>query len=176
MVLIGLATIVMGIFLVVSPDAAALTICLAVGWILLITGAIALFTYYRNKKQGVQISSDLIIGIIEVDFGSAMIVNPGIFAGLIGTVVAVVMFIHGINDITEGFAIRKMGSSSGTPSIVMGALTIVFGAVILINPFASLSALMVLIGVGLIFDGVTELIVAYRTAKFMHDAAKDTDF
>ena len=44
MVLIGLATIVMGIFLVVSPDAAALTICLAVGWILLITGAIALFT------------------------------------------------------------------------------------------------------------------------------------
>ena len=160
MVLIGLATIVMGIFLVVSPDAAALTICLAVGWILLITGAIALFTYYRNKKQGVQISSDLIIGIIEVAFGIAMIVNPGIFAGLIGTVVAVVMFIHGIK---------------GTPSIVMGALTIVFGAVILINPFASLSALMVLIGVGLIFDGVTELIVAYRTAKFMHDAAKDTD-
>ena len=91
MVLIGLATIVMGIFLVVSPDAAALTICLAVGWILLITGAIALFTYYRNKKQGVQISSDLIIGIIEVAFGIAMIVNPGLFAGLIGVLIGIIV-------------------------------------------------------------------------------------
>lgn len=175
MVLIGLATIITGIFLVVSPDAAALTICLAVGWILLVTGAIALYTYYRDKKRDFQAGSDLVIGVIEVALGIVMIVNPGIFAGLIGAVVAIVMFIHGVNDVTEGLAIRKMGSSSGTPSVVMGVLTIVFGIVILINPFASLSALMMLIGVGLIFDGVTELMVAYRTARFMHDVKDDMD-
>lgn len=170
MVFIGLASMVMGVFLVISPDTAALTICRAVGAILLIAGVVALFAYFRGKKAGIQTHKDLIIGAIEVGVGIIIIANPWSFTGFIGTVVAVVMFIHGVNDITEGIAVRRMGDKNWTHPVIMGALTLLFGAIILINPFSSLSALMVLIGIGLIFDGATELLVAYRTAKFIHRA------
>ena len=48
-------------------------------------------------------------------------------------------------------------------------LALLLGAVVLLNPFGTMKALVVLIGLSLVYDGASDLYLIYRVSKAFRD-------
>ena len=53
------------------------------------------------------------------------------------------------------------------------ALTLALGALILINPFGTFAALVTLIGLVLIYDGLSDLWIIHRLSRMVRDLERD---
>ena len=62
----------------------------------------------------------------------------------------------------HGIGLRRFGDPSGTSVLVLGIITVVFGAVILMNPYSTAELTFRLIGIALVYSGLSDLIIIFR--------------
>lgn len=179
MLLFGIATAVLGVCLVIWPAAAAATICLIIGWILVVAGIFAIINYFAARKSQSFAGMTLFLGIVELVFGIMIVTNVKAFVGFLGIMFAVILFIHSVNDIAQSFAIKRMGFKGWVGPVVFSIVGFILAVVILINPFATLPALMVLAGIALVIDGLSDVVIALRvgnmTRKYVDPSTIDPD-
>ncbi len=165
MSLLGVLTILLGLVLIVFPENAINFICMAIGIILLIAGIVTVISYFRTKKimgESRFISiAPLIVGFLEGTIGISILINSAYFISFLTFIFAMILLLHGINDIVKGIHMKKLGYQKWLTPIIFGLIGIIFALIVFFNPFFTASALTVLIGIALIIDGLTEVIVAF---------------
>lgn len=174
MIIMAVLTIVMGISLVASPNTAALTICRLLGWIVLISGIVSAIFYLRGSRS-VWETSALVLAVIGILFGIFIIKNPGTIVKFLSYLLAAILIIHGIADIREAFEARRFLDEHWEIALVLGAISLVLGLLIVWNPFSSAAVLMTIIGLSLVYDGVSDLVIVLRLAKFAKDVKRDLE-
>ncbi|MGI6178338.1 MAG: HdeD family acid-resistance protein [Eubacterium sp.] len=174
MFILGIITAVIGVLIVANPDSSATTIIRIIGIILLVLGVIALISGLTEKKKGFSSYGDFAIGVFAVVFGILLLASPATFAQFIGFIFGIFIAVQGINDIIQAFTVRKLRDPKWTGPLLVGVICIVLAAVMIFNPFSTFKALMIMIGVSLIIDGVTEILVGARVgiAKNRFDKAQ----
>ena len=73
--------------------------------------------------------------------------------------IGVFIFITGLADIYDAIQMNKLGGQRWGLFLALGILTTLFGIAAFVSPLVAGSAIIILIGIALIFDGVTEIIV-----------------
>lgn len=174
MVIMAVLTIVLGIALVISPETAALTICRLLGWIVLISG-IASVIFYVRGVHGFWEASYLVLAVVGIVLGIFIIRSPGSVVKFLSYLMAGILLVHGINDVKEAFVARSYYDEHWTIALVLGIINVLLGILILWNPFSSAAFLMIVIGISLIYDGVTDLVIVLRLAKFAKAVKKDLE-
>lgn len=159
-ILMGVALLVLGIAMFVSPIGATLMIVSIVGWTLVVVGAVTLLNCWMHRSPALQ-QADLVIGLVELVPGALMVAMPGAFVTIIYVLIGVIILVTGINDVTEASARRRLGLPSGG-LMVMGVLTLVAGAFVIVSPFAMAEFVMLIAGLALLYDGITEIIAGVR--------------
>jgi uncharacterized membrane protein HdeD (DUF308 family) len=153
----GVAGILLGIaaFVVTGITLAALILLLAV--YLFIDGAVALFA-------GIWGRSWLLIaeGVIGLAAGIAIVLRPGLALVLLALIVAVWAIFTGIIELGAAVALRRVIKGEWLLA-AGGVLSIVFGVMVAIFPFAGLLAIVWIIGAYAIIWGVLFLALALRT-------------
>lgn len=174
MVIMAVLTIVMGIALIAKPDAAALTICTLLGWIILISGVVSVVFYLMGNRSFWE-TSGLILAVIGIVLGIFIIRTPGMIVKFLGYLMAGILLIHGINDVREAFEIKRFLDPHWPIALVLGLIGILFGLLIVWNPFSSAAVLMTIIGIALVYDGITDLLIVLRVAKFVKEIKRDLE-
>lgn len=174
MFILGIITAVIGVLIVANPDSSATMIIRIIGIILLVLGVIAIISGQVEKKKGFVSYGDLVIGIFAIVFGILLLASPATFAQFIGFIFGIFIAVQGINDIIQAFTIRKLRDPKWAGPLLVGVICIVLAAIMIFNPFDTFKALMIMIGVSLIIDGVTEILVGARVgiAKNRFDKAQ----
>lgn len=162
-ILTAVLYIVLGVVLFIWSDKAILLLGRVIAIVLIVVGLINLTHYIRERQQRYAYSSTL--GIISLLVGIWMFVQPQSAAKLIPIVLGVVMIIDGIEDIRlSAEAKTNMGSRWGA-SVGMGIVSIVFGVVCILNAFGVVNLVFKGIGLMLIYNGITDLIIVYKTVQ-----------
>lgn len=174
MVIMAVLTVVMGIALIVNPDAAAITICKLLGWIIFISGVVSVIFYLRGARS-IWETSALILAIIGIVLGVYIIRSPEVIVKFLGYLLAGILLVHGVNDVREAFTVRGYQDEHWGITLVLGIISILLGALILWNPFSSAAVLMTIIGIALVYDGVTDLLIVLRVAKFAKKIKRDLE-
>ena len=99
-------------------------------------------------------SSDSVIALVQYVFG------------------AVVIF-HGVLDVQSSVSLMRQGAARWWLDLALSALTLALGALILINPFGTFAALVTLIGLVLIYDGLSDLWIIHRLSRMVRDLERD---
>lgn len=154
-IILGVLSIVAGVFCLINPLAGSLASTLIAGWSFLILGAIQLFVAFRETGWGARIWA-IILGILGVLAGISLLSNP-LEGVLTLTVVLGVLFLAtGIMKFFAGFALPS--SNIKLLVIVSGAVSALLGLMILSDfPGSAVVTLGVLLGVELIVDGAALL-------------------
>ena len=171
----ALCFIALGIVLVGWPEASLNWICRLLGIVLLASGVVFIISYLTKKKASTVLQYDLFIGVILALLGIWLLTNPAIIISFVQYIFGAILIIHGIIDIQGTLSLRSGGSSRWYPALLFAIATIALGAIIILNPFASMSALVILIGISLIFDGITDILIVLSvgvTAHKLNIAAK----
>ena len=158
--LMGVASLLCGIVVLLNPTGVALFMTSAIGAVLAAVGVVTIVGYVRRRAASGGL--DLTIGIVELVFGAALFSMPAVFVNWIVVVVGVFILFSGFGDLMEARALSAVDAPFAGAGTIMALLTIAFGVLVVISPFALVDLAFGVAGAGLVFNGVTELVAAFK--------------
>lgn len=162
-----------GIALFVWPDLFTLMACRAIAMLLIVVGAVHLLSYLLERREGFRLQADLAVGAVLFALGLWMTFSPGFFISLIPLVLGAVVLVHGIQDIRYGLSLKKTSYEYWWTASVFGVFSVLFALVMITNPFGSASALTMLVGVALIYDGISDIWIVSHLSRSARQFSKN---
>ena len=136
-------TLVIGIFLLVRPDAAVVTISLIVGWMLLISGVVSAVLFFAGKTFGFAYLN-IILGVIGIALGLWIVIDPAFIANFIMVLLGILMLVHGAVDLQSSFELKKIGGRRWGLDMVFALITMALGVLVIFLHFKAAELIMVL--------------------------------
>ena len=164
---VGIFIAIAGILALIAPLAAGLSIAIAVGVLLVVSGLSRMFLAFRMGSLGPGLLM-FVIGAMAVLFGGYMLARPGIALATIKLVLAAYFIVNGGFEIIWAFRLRPIKGWGWT--LFSGIVSLVLGIMIWRQfPVSGVWAVGTLAGIHMIFGGSSVASVC-RAAR---SAAKD---
>lgn len=162
MTILAVVEIVIGVLFLVWPsdtEAVILRIFgagLAAGGIFFLVGGSAAVLPMERYMSGV-------LGGINILFGILLLINPIGFIVFAMVIVGLILMVYGIMGIVSAFDIRSMGSGAWTGVLAAGIMALILGILAMAHP---VNMIGIIVGIALLYVGVTMLIAVHRLSDF----------
>ena len=150
--------IVLGIVICIWPGSILLALCRIAGLAILLFGIYRVIICLKGALGGALV----FLGIILCALGIWIISSPGSFLKLIPIVVGLVLICYGVRDCYSCIQIKRHNDPRWWVGVVLGILAIVFGIFLIRGAFLALEIGMIILGIALIYTGITGLWVSHR--------------
>jgi uncharacterized membrane protein HdeD (DUF308 family) len=159
----GVSLIILGVLAVGAPMIAAVAVNAVISWLIVLAGAVHLAVAFHRREAGSMIWRAL-VGLAYIFFGVYLVTHPSIAVASLTLVLASLFLVEGIFDVAMFFRVRAI---PGTSWILFdGIITLLLGLMIYLQwPSSSAWAIGTLVGVSMIFSGVTRLILSRAVRK-----------
>ena len=171
----SIVAIVVGLILLIFPGQSMLSVCYVIGGIATAMGVVRMVEYFkRDHTYPFLFQPDLMIGLLTLGLGLFAITNAKAVISLIPAICGVLLIGCGVGNILRAVDARRAGVAQWAVLLALAILTVVLGWVIVGNPFSTLEIAVSVIGAGLIYEGVTDIIIvklvgnrieSWRTAR-----------
>lgn len=154
-IILGLVSLIAGIFVIIYPGIAVLSLILLLsigliflGWRDVIIGAIGkmLPTWMR--------AAYIILGVLVFILSAVVIAEPGFAVLTLVLLLYLALFFRGVAGITLGATAKMFSTPLRAASIAVGALSIVLAIIFLFAPGLAVATLILLLSIGLFITGV----------------------
>ncbi len=156
-ILISLVYTVLGLFMIMFPAKIANMICLIFGITLIVYGIIDIITYFTMELRVSLFRNDFYHGVLVVLFGVLVITQRNLFQSIIPFVLGILLVSSGFAKIQDGIDARRISAGWRWSTIILAVISIVFGLIAIFNPMKTQEALFRIIGIGLMYSGLTDL-------------------
>lgn len=169
-VIVSLIMLFVGIILLLNPDFSNKFIGILVGVTFIFSGVNMIYDFV--KRDGAKLYSfNIMFGIMAVLLGILLIVYPYSLMKFVTICLGIYFIVYGALKINYSVWFKIGGEDSWILNLVMGILIIVFGILIMTNPFASLTVTQ-LIGIFLIIMAILEVTDSILFKKRANDIMK----
>lgn len=163
--------VILGLVLVIWPQILGIMLCYLLGGALILMGIIQLVSFLRGERLGFYNKFNMLMGIVLVLLGIWICTQPRIVLSIIPVVVGIIVLIHGLMDIQYTLDIKRTGNTKWWIALIAAIITFVFGLLLVCNPFTAYEITMVLLGIVMLYDGGSDLLLLL----FSNLAQRDTD-
>ncbi len=164
--------VIMGIVLIIYPKTTAETMCYVVGIAGVVIGIFTVLSYIFRDVQKNYYRNDFIVGMMETLMGAFVLYKADLIIELIPCVLGMLVVFSGISKLQNCVDIRQMKCGNGLVFFIMSMVNMIFGILLVINPFNNVEVLYILIGAGLLFSGLTDTFATLYMAKKIKDYMK----
>lgn len=161
-ILTALVMAVIGTVLVLFPGQALITILRIVGVGLILIGGIGVVGYFVQKDPEKKSIWKMLVSAAEAVIGVVILANPALVISIYPVIMGIVIILDGLSNVLSAISMKQHGISAWKYSIVLSLITIALGVIILCNPFSTVSALISIIGVVLIYDAISNILIALK--------------
>ena len=161
LILLAVLFIALGVVLIVWPSATMTSICYILATILVLLGVVFLIGYLRKDVIGIIYRCDLVIGLSLILAGVLVYIKVD---KLVPVVLGFLITISGILKLQNSVDLLRLGHGTWHVAFALAIINIVFGVVLLINPFAK-EILITLVGIGFVYSGATDLYVTISISR-----------
>jgi uncharacterized membrane protein HdeD (DUF308 family) len=162
-ILWGVSLVCLGMFAVASPLIAAVAVDALIGWLIILAGVVHLVVAFHSREAG-SVIWRLLVGLAYICFGGYVIARPALGVVSLTLLLASLFLMEGIFNIVLFF--RAPTTLRSGWFLVDGIVTLLLGLMIYMQwPSSSAWAIGTLVGVSLIFSGVTRVMVALTVRK-----------
>ena len=171
----ALLCVILGLVLLIFPGTTTQIVCMLLGIVLFAYGAIQIVLNLFNKERTIVSQGMLVLGIVFAVIGGWIMLKPEMIIMAVPVIVGVLIVIHGLHNATQAFALKSSGYEKWWVDFLLGALTVVLGGILIYNPFKVVNTVVRLIGIFLIYDGLSDVWILSRIFKVKKDAGKIID-
>ena len=171
----GLIALLLGILLVFWSQGAVLYLIMVVGCLFLIPGIFSLWSHYRQTSvEGHhRFGWSQVLGIGSILFGLCLIINPVFFEKSLMYTLGVILSYAGLSEIIQLATARQwMRVPSGF--YVIPILVMLVGIFILFNPIESANVPFIILGIGCMVYGISDMINVIRFRR-RNEATSEVD-
>ncbi|AVH61325.1 MULTISPECIES: HdeD family acid-resistance protein [Streptomyces] len=156
----GIASLILGILVLIWPGASLLAAGILFGLYLLISGVLQLVSAFGTHKTTSLRVLAFVSGALSILLGLFCFRGAMQSILLLALWIGIGWLIRGITHTMAAVSDKSMPARGW--QIFLGILTVIAGAVLIVSPFESVAILTVVGGIWLIAVGVTEIITAFR--------------
>ena len=153
----SLLCVLLGVALLIWPDVSQSVFCYAFGAMLVLSGLFQIAAYLVGKQKGLLQKLMFAGGLIAMVAGVWVLLSPGKVLQLTVIVVGVVLIYHGVMDVKYAYDLKRCESRFWTAALLCGLITCAIGVLLLVNPFGSMDVLFLMVAIGFLFDGASDL-------------------
>ncbi|WP_125607390.1 HdeD family acid-resistance protein [Lapidilactobacillus bayanensis] len=151
------AFIIFGILIAFKPAMMINMSIQIIALYLAVLGVYNLVIGLKSHQKGESLNGGTILGITELVGALFVLLFAKALLSLLPFVIGISLLIHGINYIMQIRNNRRYVNISPVMNYIYGALIIIAAAVMILNPFKSLTALFAIFGWLLIIMGIAEI-------------------
>lgn len=167
--------VLLGLVLVIWPGVTSQIICMLLGGVLLAYGILQIAIYLFNRERTIVLQGMMLLGIVFAVIGLWILLKPEMIIMAVPVIVGVLIVIHGLHNVVQALALKKDGYENWWLACLLGGLTVIFGGVLIFNPFKAIELVVRIIGVFLIYDGVSDIWILSRVFKVKRDKERIID-
>ena len=153
----GIAAIILGILLLTSPGATVMILVQVLGLYFLIKGIFQIVSIFVDSAQW---GWKLFVGILGIVAGIVILRHPMLSAVLIPSLTAIFVGLLGVTIGVINLIQAFQGNGWGVG--ILGALSILFGIFLALNPVVGAVALTIVLGVLGVIGGIAAIIFAFK--------------
>jgi len=148
---------------VASPMVAAVAVNVLIAWLIVFAGVVHLVVAFHTREAG-SIIWRLLVGLAYMCFGGYLIARPVAGVASLTLLLASLFLLEGIFNIVLFF--RAPSTLRSSWMLLDGIVTLLLGLLIYLQwPSSSAWAIGTLVGVSLIFSGVTRVMVSLAVRR-----------
>ncbi|MBQ6362663.1 MAG: DUF308 domain-containing protein [Lachnospiraceae bacterium] len=167
----AIISLVIGVVLLVYPMTSLEVIVRMIGIALIISGLYAVLMFIVNGED--RSVGALIGGILLGVIGAGIFYRPDFLVSFIPTLIGVLVVASGIANICEAITLSKMKYQYWYISLILGLLTVIFGGLLIYNPFGAAEVMTRIVGVTVIFDAITNLWIIAKVSSNIKNVSRN---
>jgi uncharacterized membrane protein HdeD (DUF308 family) len=168
-IVLSVLMIIAGILAIASPWWAGIALTVLVGWLLLFSGVLHLVYAFRGGRATAVIW-EILLAIVYGLIGFYVLANPGLGLASLTFAIAFYLFVEAILEFALSYQLR---SESGAGWMLFdGIITMILAFLIWANwPSSSVWAVGTIVGVSMLFSGITRLMITSTVRRITTAAA-----
>lgn len=170
---VSVALCFFGVLLIVKPEISLAAFGLFTGIVLIIFGIIKIVGYLSRDLYRLAFQYDLACGILVIALGIMVILEPNDVIETICIAVGITFLMDGLLKIQISIDAKTFGIRQWWLILSVALLTVVIGVLLVFRTSGSVRALMVLLGISLLADGIMNLTTVLSTVKIIHHQYPD---
>lgn len=159
MTLAAVGCLALGIALLVIPDLFLQVACYVTGAVLIAYGVLGLLSSVRTHSMNLFTG---LVDVLAIGVGIFIITQPRMISSILPIIFGLILLLDGILNLRHGIGLHRFGDPSGKTVLILGVITVIFGAVILLNPYSTAKMTFRLIGIALVYSGLSDFLVIFR--------------
>ena len=172
LMLTGIALLVFGVLLLVSPAAVGGAVVKLVALVLVITGVAQLFQAFRAGGAADTAVAD-ILGLVVAGLGVMVWLNPDLGSGFLTALLMIFFVVHGLWKVTAAIHYRRV--KGWLWLLLTGVLSLVFVYLLWKQwPLSGAWAIGVLVGLDLLLTGIAMILLAAAMRRVRSSGYVDT--
>ena len=157
-------SIIIGVLLMAFPTETTEFLSRIIAGIIILAGvAIIISQVFENSKNVMGI----VVGAILAILGIWMFMFPkdNIFINIIPIAIGVILVVHGVQDLGMAFEVLRSKRGGSLLLFIGAVVNIVLGLLCIAMAFKIIETIMLLIGLMMVFDGVTDIFFVHKVRK-----------
>ena len=160
----GVLLIAFGMLAIGSPFIAAVTVSVFIAWLIIFGGVVHMVLAFHAHRGAGSLLGKLLIGLAYVVIGGYALMHPLLELATLTLLLGGLFIVEGVLDVMMFFQLRPARGSGWM--LLDGVITLVLAGMILGRfPSSSLWAIGTLVGISLIFSGVSRVMMTLAVRK-----------
>ncbi|MDO5112167.1 MAG: DUF308 domain-containing protein [Clostridia bacterium] len=158
--------ILLGLVMIIWPDASRSIACYALGAMTALYGVIRLFVYFTSPERELM-GGDLLLGIIAGLLGLLIILRANAIMTILVALLGIFVITDSVVKIFYCLQLKRAGLSGWKGYLTGMCVLLAVGVFMLFDPFSSANAMIICAGVFLFLDGVCNLWTVIQANKYL---------
>ena len=164
----GIALTVLGGLLIAKPGITVIVLVQFLGAYFLVDGVFSVFHSIKGRKYMQGWGWGIFMGALEILTGIIVFTNPLVSTIVTASVlvysVALMAILFGVLGVVTGIQVRKEIKGEWA-MIAGGVLAIIFSVILIMNPMASMSVYLIVMGVMALMGGLIQIFASFQIRK-----------
>ena len=170
----GILYILLGIVALVVPETMEKTLGYLLGIVLIIAGGVSMIGYLLRDARENYYRNDFVLGLVGIVVGIIVLLRVEIIISLIPLLLGIMVIISGCEKFQDVIDMKRMNSGNWIVMLVLALINLILGLVLIFNPFRAATLMFRMLGIGLIFSGITDCMTVIYFAGKIKDYIQGT--
>lgn len=161
----SIAFCVLGVLLMLFPGVSVSAVGIAADVMLIVFGIVKLTGYFSKDLYQLAFQFDLAFGVLLMVLGVVILVSPDRALTFLCIIMGIAILADGLFKLQSSLDARRFGLKVWGTLLALAICAGVIGTSLLFHPGQSAKVLMILLGVGMLFEGMLNLYFALFAVK-----------
>lgn len=175
-VVVSVFFIVLGVLMIVRPDASFTVICRGLGILAAVFGVIRVAQYFLRAPQGVGQRYDLAGGLFCLLIAALLILRAKEVAAILSVIIGIFILIDSVFKLQIALDAHRSDVAAWGMMMIFACVSLLLGILLVFDTFRGQAVISVIMGCALVFDALVDLFTVFyvtRVVRGVRSAVQD---